>query len=74
MAPLNKDEMVKAFIDLVSRTRGHTPDLPRNLFPIINEADIERILLGEVTMILLLCTLLASIYELRTEVSILRTR
>ena len=73
MASPTKDEMVKAFIDLVSRTRGHTPDLPSNLFPIMNEADIERISLSEVTMIPLLCTLLAYVHDLRTEVSVLRS-
>ena len=73
MAPPSKDEMVKAFIDLVSDTRDRTSNLPNDLFPVINTADIERISLGEATMIPLLCTLLASVHELRSEVSVLRT-
>ena len=71
MAPPTKDEIVKAFIDLVSHTRVHSPNLSSSLFLIINEADIETISHSEVTMIPLLCTLLASVTELRTEVSML---
>ena len=73
MAVPTKDEMVKAFIDLVSSTRERTSGLPNDLFPVINAADIERISLGEETMIPLLCTLLASVHELRSEVAVLRT-
>ena len=73
MAPPTNDAMVKAFINLISHTWEHTPNLPCCLFPIINEADIERISLGEVTLIPLLFTRLASLHDLRTEVSILRT-
>ena len=73
MAAPTKDEMVKAFIDLVSGTRERSANLPDDLFPVINATDIKRISLGEATMIPLLCSLLSSVHELRTEVSVLRS-
>ena len=73
MATPSKDEMVKAFIDLVSTTRERSSNLPNDLFPVINATDIVRISLGEATMIPLLCSLLSSVHELRTEVSVLRS-
>ena len=73
MAALFHDEAIRAFINLVSRTRELTPDLPRSVFPVMAPGDVERISLEEATIIPILCSLLSIIMELKTQVSTLQS-
>ena len=73
MASPAHDEAIRAFINLVSHTGKLTPDLPRSVFPVMVLADVERISLGEATMIPILCSLFSTVTELKTQVSTLES-
>ena len=73
MATPSHDEAIRAFINLVSRTQELTPELPRSVFPLMTPSDIERVSLGEATMIPILCSLMSTVTELKTQVSTLQS-
>ena len=73
MATPSHDEAIRDFINLVSRTRELTPDLPRSVFPVMTPNDVERVSLGEAMMIPILCSLMSTVTELKTQVSTLQS-
>ena len=66
-------EATLAFIDLVTRARQLTPNLPTTILPVLSASDIERISLCEATMVPILCTLRLTVNNIRSEISVLRS-
>ena len=64
-----RGEATQALIDLVTRARQLTPDLLTTMRPVLSASDIERIFLAEATIVHILCILLLTVTDMRSQIS-----
>ena len=73
MAAPTQGGATQTFINLLTRARQPTPDLPTTMLPVLAGSDIDKISLGAATMVAILCTLLPTVTEMRSKISVLHS-